>query len=57
MLEAGAAGASVHGEEAVAGPVLLWEAEDGHVCGFGQMRETIGLSRRWGWLCGVLLAG
>ena len=57
MLEAGAAGASVHGKEVVAGPVLLWEAEDGQVCGFGQMRETIGLSRRWGWLCGVLLAG
>ena len=37
----------MRGEEAVARPVLLWEAEDGQVCGVGQIRETVGLSRRW----------
>ena len=46
MLEAGAAGAAMRGEEDVAGPVLLWEVKDGQVCGVGHMRETIGLSRR-----------
>ena len=56
-LEAEATGATMRGEEAIVGLVLLWEAEDGQVCGVGQMRETVGLSRRWGQLYGVLLAG
>ena len=45
-LEAGAAGAAVRGGGAAAGSSLLREAENGQICGVGQVRETHGSEGR-----------